>query len=321
MPKILSQPPKTNASLMLEDLDESRDLSGYDLNQLVVLMALLRRRNITHAGQSVRLSQPAASRALTRLRAIYGDELLVKKNNGFERTPLADSLLSKLALVLGDIDDILERRALPPERFTLAMPDHQALLLSGHMTRYFKQASPKTLFLPSTRLSNLLPRLERGEVDLVLGKVEDTPPGYFCRALPPSRLQGLCRAEHSVASQRLTHAELARYPSVIIRTTAQAGYGDIRDGLEQIHPDNGDRLAVNDIHTAARLILGTNALLVLPARSAVYLAKRYGLATFQLHGDSVPNYQLSLLWHERHHRDTIHSAVRSHMASLMLEES
>src|SRR5690349_617668 len=53
------------------------DFRKADLNLLVVLDALLEERSVTRAALRLGLSQPAASRALARLRALFSDALLV----------------------------------------------------------------------------------------------------------------------------------------------------------------------------------------------------------------------------------------------------
>ena len=54
------------------------NLAQLDLNLLVALDALLREQHVTRAGQSVGLSQPAMSAALSRLRILFEDELLLR---------------------------------------------------------------------------------------------------------------------------------------------------------------------------------------------------------------------------------------------------
>ena len=63
------------------------NLAGLDLNLLPALEALLRLRNVTRAAAEVGLSQPAMSRALSRLRGIFGDPLLVRVGGGLSLTP------------------------------------------------------------------------------------------------------------------------------------------------------------------------------------------------------------------------------------------
>ena len=57
-------------------------LGSVDLNLLVVLDALLHERNVTRAAARVGITQSAASHALGRLRALLGDEILVRGQAG-----------------------------------------------------------------------------------------------------------------------------------------------------------------------------------------------------------------------------------------------
>jgi len=54
------------------------DLRHVDLNLLVALDALLERQSVTGAAARMGLSPPATSHALSRLRALLGDPLLVR---------------------------------------------------------------------------------------------------------------------------------------------------------------------------------------------------------------------------------------------------
>src|SRR5689334_1650282 len=60
------------------------NLRSIDLNLLVALEALLSERHVTKAADRIGLSQPAMSNALGRLRALFGDELLVRTATGMK---------------------------------------------------------------------------------------------------------------------------------------------------------------------------------------------------------------------------------------------
>lgn len=83
------------------------DLSTIDLNLLVYLDALLLERHVTNAGKRLGLSQSAMSRALSRLRAVFDDELLVKTTSGMTPTPLAEQLEPQVRRMLGEIAHLL----------------------------------------------------------------------------------------------------------------------------------------------------------------------------------------------------------------------
>ncbi|APO77224.1 LysR family transcriptional regulator protein (plasmid) [Rhizobium etli 8C-3] len=308
-----------NLAIELENPDQNFDLGGFDLNLLLVLNALLRFRNLTHAGNELRLSQPATSRALTRLREMFGDDLLIRSNRTFELTPLARVLAPKVEAALGNISKIFGGRIQAPERFAVAMPDHLALLLVSNLSGYFREVSPTTVFMPMVGLSNVITQLENGGADLALGNTDDTPAGFYCRALPPVQTVCMGRRGHAAANGKTAYADLGRFLSLRIGSTYNTGFGEAYDSLEALRPRGRETLTVPDIHTAARLVQETEAVLVLPAASAQFLAARYGLETFVPNKGMMPTYQISMIWHERWHRNSIHAGVRSMIASGIVE--
>jgi DNA-binding transcriptional LysR family regulator len=61
------------------------NLSQIDLNLLVMLQVLLEEQSVTRAAKRLRLSQPALSNSLNRLRTLFHDPLLVR--TGAKMTP------------------------------------------------------------------------------------------------------------------------------------------------------------------------------------------------------------------------------------------
>ncbi|MCW0021351.1 LysR family transcriptional regulator [Rhizobium sp. BT-226] len=303
----------------IEDGDSSINPSSYDLNLLVVLHALLRSRNITHASHTLRVSLPATSRALGRLRQMFDDPLLVRRSRSFDLTPLAETLTSKVEAFLVNVDKIFGNRLPAPERFTIVMPDHLGLSLTGSLTAFLRETSPATMFLPLFNLGNVMGQLEQGQVDLAVGVVDDAPPGFYCRALPP--VPSLCvgRKGHEAVRQQVPFSQFNRYLSIRIGSAFNTGFDEIQDGLEALRAKGGEVLTVPDIHTAVRFVEDTDALLVLPSSTAQLLAARYDVDVFEPPGESpAPSYQVSLIWHERWNRRSLHAGVRSVIASHIL---
>src|SRR5438874_13265479 len=71
-------------------------LRNLDLNLLVPLHALLEERHVTRAAKRCFLSQPAMSRALERLREMFGDVLVVRSGRAYERTVRGERVLHEL---------------------------------------------------------------------------------------------------------------------------------------------------------------------------------------------------------------------------------
>lgn len=84
------------------------NLRALDLNLLVALNALLTERHVTRAADSIGLSQPAMSNALSRLRLVFGDELLVRTAKGMQPTTRALGLHEPLRQVLRQIERVFE---------------------------------------------------------------------------------------------------------------------------------------------------------------------------------------------------------------------
>jgi DNA-binding transcriptional LysR family regulator len=61
------------------------------LRQGCAVHALLAERHVTRAAKRCFLSQPAMSRALDRLRQMFGDLLLVRSGRAYERTVRGDA--------------------------------------------------------------------------------------------------------------------------------------------------------------------------------------------------------------------------------------
>lgn len=90
------------------------NLSGFDLNLLKVLDALLREGSTVRAGARLGLSQPAVSAALGRLRAALGDALFVRVGQGLEPTYFARSLQVELRQTLDALAVMLDGTQFDP---------------------------------------------------------------------------------------------------------------------------------------------------------------------------------------------------------------
>ena len=105
-----------------------------DLNLLVALRALLEEANVTRAGERIGMGQSTMSSALSRLRAVFQDELLVRIGRDYELTPLARQILPQVQLTLPLIAQALNKEErFHPEitrrRFSIQMTDYASIEL------------------------------------------------------------------------------------------------------------------------------------------------------------------------------------------------
>jgi DNA-binding transcriptional LysR family regulator len=164
------------------------NLAGVDLNLLPALEALIRRRNVTRAGEDVGLSQPAMSRALARLRALLDDPILVKTASGLAPSARAQALLPQLAVALDRLGEALRPGgfdAASLERtFRLASTDVHSLLLGPPLLSRLRKLAPRAAlrFVPIS--GDVRERVDAGDIDIVFAiSTAPLPPGVLSEPL------------------------------------------------------------------------------------------------------------------------------------------
>src|SRR6201993_5456423 len=107
-------------------------LRSLDLNLIYPPHALLEEGHGTRAAKRSFLSQPAMSRALERLRDMFGDPLLVRNGRGYERTVRGERVLRDLESLMRRLEDMVRGDKFDPARsqeiFRVAMSDHAAMI-------------------------------------------------------------------------------------------------------------------------------------------------------------------------------------------------
>jgi len=99
-----------------------------DLNLLRTFVAVYRAKSLTAASETLRISQPAVSHALRRLRAHFGDPLFIRTGTGVRPTRLAADLYAEVSSPLSRIVAIAEDGtrfdpATSQRRFRMALTD------------------------------------------------------------------------------------------------------------------------------------------------------------------------------------------------------
>ncbi|HWG06416.1 MAG TPA: LysR family transcriptional regulator, partial [Beijerinckiaceae bacterium] len=165
------------------------DLRRLDLNLLPVFLALMRERNVTRAGESLSLSQPATSAALARLRATFNDPLFIANGRRLEPTPRAESLCSELDPALQMVSAAIFG-SIPFEPMTDNHVFHigcteDVMLILRPMFRAMRRAAPKcgvVIHAANYRTIPLL--LDSGEIGTAFGYMgDDLPANVYRRVL------------------------------------------------------------------------------------------------------------------------------------------
>ena len=297
------------------------NLAGVDLNLLVALEALLQERNVTISAGRVGLSQPAMSRALGRLRALFNDDLLVRSTAGFVLTRRAEQLASELPSVMAALRTLLGRSSptVQGQRavLTVAMPDHQSLVMLPRLLDRLRVRAPQMELVTQSLLTGTARRLEAGEVDLAVGCIKEAASGFYRRTLYTDRFVCLVRNGHPILAETWNADRFAALQHAVIASPAEEGFAQVYDTLSDLQFLGRDTLMVPNASSAPFIIAETDIALILPLRAARSAAAHLPLTVLEV-PIHLPSYEVALLWHERSHRDTDCIQLRAEIAAVSL---
>ena len=294
------------------------NLAAVDLNLLVALEALLEHCNVTHAANKVGLSQPAMSRALSRLRGMFNDDLLVRTSSGYVRTIRGEHLHDRLPVTLDAVRELVSARTGASDAWRstvrLAMPDHQALVLLPHVLDQLSTGPMNTEVVAEPLMPNMLKRLENGELDMAVGQLDGAATGFFQRRLYVDEYACLLRHDHPALQDGGWSAD--RFQELRHAVTAPGHDGDrghAAEALANVAARNRFVVSPNTMGTAMAVV-DSDMVLTLPRRVALKLSALLPLQMAELPIE-VAAYEVMLLWHERSHRNTEHGWVRAQLAT------
>ncbi|MEQ6898077.1 LysR family transcriptional regulator [Microbacterium sp. KR10-403] len=123
------------------------DLRGIDLNLLVVLDAILTERNLTRAGETIGLTQPAVSGAVAKLRKLFDDPLLVRGGRMSDLTPKAVELQPMVREAMAEIARTLNIRPLfdpltSDRQFRITASDYALSVMTGPLLAVLEEQAP-----------------------------------------------------------------------------------------------------------------------------------------------------------------------------------
>jgi DNA-binding transcriptional LysR family regulator len=286
-------------------------LGAFDLNLLVALDALLAERSVTRAAGRIGITQSAASHALSRLRKLTGDELLVRGREGMVPTIRAEAMRAPLRRALEDITGTLSSpRAFDPKiaqvRAFVGSSDYAELvLLPGVMARLVREA-------PGVELRVLMPgqdpvsELAAGKLDFVLmpSPPGDGGQGIRGRQLFRDRFVCIARRGHPLAKTKtLSLSSFAGAAHALISPWGMEG-GYVDDALGRLGLQRKVAIAVPHFLVAPHIVASSDLLLTVAERVAAVVAGPLGLVVLAPPQElDLTGFTLSILWHERTHED------------------
>jgi len=278
-----------------------------DLNLLVTFEAIHRSRNLTAAGRSLGLSQPAMSHALARLRAAFNDPLFVRLPRGLQPTPLAEEIAPALVEGLAVIRGSMERRTFDAAKssrvFNIGMGDIAEVVHLPKVIRELHESAPRvrlnSIGIPGPHLNDAL---ADGEVDIATGNYQL---GAGCRELPLYEGQYACvlRADHPVIGSRISLKQFKAAEHILVVPKGASQHAHVMERVLTSRKINA-RIAVqvSNFFGVMALITSSDLIATIPRRLGLIMQEVTNIKVLPppVH---LPTIKVLLYWHERFHRD------------------
>lgn len=284
-----------------------------DTELLGLFQALSETQSLTLAANRQGMSQAGASRALSKLRTIFNDNLFNKSGYGMQSTSRAKALAPRVIAILHELERLTEPDEFKPAGLTRtlyigAVDNGVFSILSCVLKELFRQA-------PNARLEilpigdDLCSNLKYGRMDLAIFPLLTMPPDFHEINLFETTYACVVRRGHPLShyadkGQAPTFEEINQYRRMQITVhdgKQEQGYA-IDEGA-YAHPLAQDIAMSVPYFLAAPFILAeTDFVLTLPRQTALRFAELAQLVVLPYPCDST-SFHTRLIWHHRVHYD------------------
>ncbi|MFE3542925.1 LysR family transcriptional regulator [Nocardia sp. NPDC059177] len=292
-----------------------------DLNLLTALDALLEEGSVMGAAERLHLSSPAVSRTLGRLRAVTGDDILVRTGHSMAPTPYAVSVREEVHRLVEQAHAVLSPvRELDlaelARTFTITCHDAVAAALVPVLVERIAQRAPRVQLRVLAENPVDTDDLRHGRVDLELGGGRPDLPEFRSEPLGADRLVVAMRADHPCADG-LDLASYAAQPHVVISRRGRLT-APIDDVLAAHGLQRRVVAAVATVSTAVQIAARGDALVTCTEILGRPLIEAFGLVTRPLPVES-PAAAINGTWHQRYDSDVAHAWLREQVRVSLAE--
>ncbi len=285
-----------------------RHIKGKDLNLLTVFAALWRERNVTKAAKAIGMTQPALSRALSRLRSDFKDPLFVRVARGVTPTERAAELAPSIVSLVDSLEPIYDGGArFDPSRlervFNIATNDYFESIAATNLLPSLQQEAPgvSLTFRPG---QGAIPKeaMERGEVDLMISSISEVlAEGFYLQKLLTDHYRSAVRAMHPMRNSKMTLDEFCRWPHALVTPRGDLK-GIVDDALKKKNAKRHVAIGSPNFLSAGWAVAHTDCIVTAPGLFIDRLMGLLQLRDFET-PVNIPSLELFQVWHARTQQD------------------
>ncbi|CEF42764.1 LysR family transcriptional regulator [Acetobacter senegalensis] len=294
----------------------SERMKGYDLDLLRYLQVLVEEKSVSLAARRLKVSEPAMSRQLAKLRKVFADPILVQAGRRMIPSTFASGILGRVQELVQNADTLIQTRALAnlanmSPTFTIRANDLVVAALALPLLQALKKDCPSSevIWAPEIETAASDP-LREGGIDLYIGATELMKPEIRRQTLFRDRMQGLVRKGHPILDAPVTPESMVRYDYISVSRRGRA-HGPIDWVLRnQFGLTRNVPMVVPNYHCMIESMKNTDLILALPSIVIDHISlDALSLASFEF-PLSLPNVEAFQAWHPRRDMDPIHRWLR-----------
>lgn len=291
------------------------NLRSVDLNLLPVLEAVYEERNLSHAATRLAMTQSAVSHALSRLRALFRDELFVRQARGVAPTKAADllyaTLREPLAAVRASVGNARTFSPLTAERtFFVAVSHPLGPMIAVRLRERLERSAPgiEVAFSTRSRPIEIEGALREGRIDAAVDWLLPDHARVHEATLFEDAVVAVARTGHPALRRVRSTTALAELPFVSLRPRVE---GD--------HPVAGLRewqrlklryvLEVSEILEVFMVVRQSDLLGLVPVSMLKFAREVFGLKPVRA-GPKIIPVPIRLMWLAERDADPAHVFLR-----------
>ncbi len=299
-------------------------LSQVDLNLFVVLEAIYREGNLTRAGRRLKLTQPAMSHALKRLRELLKDPLFIREGANMVPTPFSRNMINDVRQALQILEvNLYENRNFDPahtrRNFMVGFWELMESIILPALARTLTQAAPE-ISITSLRVKRreIEAELASGALDLALDVPISMSESIRHKPLFSDRVVVVARPGHPAIGRELDLDTYLLQDHILVSSRR---YGPSLVDAELNRKGRKRRIVMRcqNYFAACQMAARTDMLLTMPEHYAEILNARFENRLYPFPLKSLQSLDIHMYWHESTDNDPANRWLRDEIKRIVEE--
>ncbi len=286
-----------------------------DLNLLRYLVVLVQEKSVSRTADRLRVTQPAVSAAIKRLRNAYSDPILVRSGQTMQPTPRAVDIARAIEPMLQKAYEMTQEQQFEPSKsqmaFSLICSDYVQFAMMSNLSELIQRTGGGiSLDVKPANPEKIASWMESGLVDLGIGHLPNPLESLRTKLLFREEQVCLFKRNHT-ALKREWNANL--YCDLTHVSISPGGAGIYGARLDQALKSEGLKrrigLTLPSFLAIPYVVAKTGYIATVPMTIAKHFSSFLPLTYLSL-PFNLPAFEISMYWHERVHLDGAHKWLR-----------